>query len=239
MAFTSQPVRMNSVASQSSSSGLQRPLALRAEILHGLHHAGAEVHLPEAIHRHARRQRIGRIDQPFREAQPVVRCALRQRRQVRPERPARLCRRDDRRRRAAAGASRAARDSPASPSRSGSCRASRWRSLAQIQNLFAQRRAWLPARSDPRKHQRTLFDCAAVRFAASDPRKLAHRIRHGQHRSFLGSQRRAIDAHLVDASRGTDSPAQPAADAQRLLRLRKTDSGRPVVPSSLSGSPFR
>ena len=53
-------VRMNSVASQSSSSGCYGRLALRAEILGGLDDAGAEIHLPVAIHRHARGQRIAR-----------------------------------------------------------------------------------------------------------------------------------------------------------------------------------
>ena len=71
-ALTSQPVRTNSVASQSSSSGMRRRLALRAEVLGRLHEAGAEVHLPEPVDRHPRSQRIRRIDKPLREAQPVA-----------------------------------------------------------------------------------------------------------------------------------------------------------------------
>ena len=43
IALTSQPVRTNSVASQSSSSGMRGRFALRAEVLGGLHQAGAEV----------------------------------------------------------------------------------------------------------------------------------------------------------------------------------------------------
>ena len=43
--------------------GMRRPFALRAEILDRLHQAGAEIHLPEAIHRHAGGQRIRR-DRP-------------------------------------------------------------------------------------------------------------------------------------------------------------------------------
>ena len=48
------------------------PFALRAEILGGLDDAGAEIHLPEAVHGDAGEQRIGGIDQPLGEAEPVV-----------------------------------------------------------------------------------------------------------------------------------------------------------------------
>ena len=75
--FTSQPLRTNSVASQSSNSGCDGMLALHAEILRRLHQARAEVLLPEAIHRHARGERMLRINQPLREAQPVGRRVLR------------------------------------------------------------------------------------------------------------------------------------------------------------------
>ena len=60
IALTSQPVRMNSVASQSSSSGCDGRLALRAEVLRRLHDADAEVHLPVSVHGDARGQRMRR-----------------------------------------------------------------------------------------------------------------------------------------------------------------------------------
>ena len=50
-----------------------RPFALSAEILGRLDEAGAEEHLPEAIDRHAGRQRVARVDQPARRAEPVGR----------------------------------------------------------------------------------------------------------------------------------------------------------------------
>ena len=81
MALTSQPVRMNSVASQSSSSGCDGHSPCDAEIFDGLDDAGAEIHLPEAIHGDARQQRIAGIDQPFGEAEAIVRRAGGQRRQ--------------------------------------------------------------------------------------------------------------------------------------------------------------
>ena len=59
-AFMSQPLRMNSVASQSSNSGWTGPLALRAEVLDRLDDAGAEEHLPVAVDGHARGQRVRR-----------------------------------------------------------------------------------------------------------------------------------------------------------------------------------
>ena len=43
---------------------MARPLALRAEIFDCLNQAGAKIHLPEAVHDDAGRQRIGRVDQP-------------------------------------------------------------------------------------------------------------------------------------------------------------------------------
>ena len=58
-------------------------LALRAEVLGGLHQARAEVVLPVAIDGHARRQRVGWVYQPFRQPQPVAGQVLRHRRQAR------------------------------------------------------------------------------------------------------------------------------------------------------------
>ncbi len=55
---------------------MRRPLALRAEVLDRLHQARAEEHLPEPVDRHARRQRIVRVDEPAGEAEPVVRHPL-------------------------------------------------------------------------------------------------------------------------------------------------------------------
>ena len=51
--------------------GMRRRLPLRPEIFGGLHDPSAEVHLPEAVHRHARQQRIRRIHQPLGQPQPV------------------------------------------------------------------------------------------------------------------------------------------------------------------------
>ena len=48
------------------------PFALHAEVFGGLHDAGSEVHLPEAVHRHPSQKRIARIDQPLRKAEAVV-----------------------------------------------------------------------------------------------------------------------------------------------------------------------
>ncbi len=48
---------------------MRRPLALRAEILDRLDDAGAEIHLPEAIHGDARQQRIA-ADRPATRAKP-------------------------------------------------------------------------------------------------------------------------------------------------------------------------
>ena len=57
------------------------PLALRAEIFHRLDDADPEVHLPQPVHHHARGERVRRIDQPSRQAQPVVLGLGRKRRQ--------------------------------------------------------------------------------------------------------------------------------------------------------------
>ena len=48
--------------------------ALGAEVIHRAHETFAEALLPEAIHRHARGQRILRRDDPAREAEPIARC---------------------------------------------------------------------------------------------------------------------------------------------------------------------
>ena len=69
MARTSHLVRMNSVASQSSSSGCDGRVALRAEIFGGLDDAGSEIQLPVAIHGHARGERMRGIDEPFGEVE--------------------------------------------------------------------------------------------------------------------------------------------------------------------------
>ena len=79
--FMSQPMRMNSAASQSSNSGA-RPLALHAEVLGRFHHPDAEELLPEAVHRDARGQRILGRDEPLRQGEPVRGRAGRQRRQA-------------------------------------------------------------------------------------------------------------------------------------------------------------
>ncbi len=76
IALMSQPVRMNSVASQSSSSGMRRPFALRAEVLHRLARArcrntsarsGSPSRAPSAD--------CAGIDQPLGEAETIVRRA--------------------------------------------------------------------------------------------------------------------------------------------------------------------
>ena len=72
---------MNSVASQSSNSGCDGHSPCDAEVFDGLHDAGAEIHLPEPIHGHAREQRIPGVNHPSCKSQAIVRSALRQRRQ--------------------------------------------------------------------------------------------------------------------------------------------------------------
>ena len=62
---------------------MRRRFALRAEILRSLHQPVAEEHLPEAIDRHASRQRILRADKPASQSQPVVRPRFWHRRQHR------------------------------------------------------------------------------------------------------------------------------------------------------------
>ena len=57
--------------------------ALHAEVLRRLHQADAEVLLPEAIHRHARGQRMFGTDEPLRKPEPIRRRIRRQRRQNR------------------------------------------------------------------------------------------------------------------------------------------------------------
>ena len=59
--LTFQPVRTNSVASQSSSSGCDGGSPCEPKSSAGLHEAGAEIHLPEPIHRDPRRERVRRI----------------------------------------------------------------------------------------------------------------------------------------------------------------------------------
>ena len=59
-----QPRCMNSVASQSSNSGMRGAVALRAEIIAGENDAAPEDFLPDAVHRDARRQRMVGRDQP-------------------------------------------------------------------------------------------------------------------------------------------------------------------------------
>ena len=56
---------------------MRRDRALRAEVLARLDDAAAEMHLPEAIDEHARRQRLARIEQPVREPEAVLRPARR------------------------------------------------------------------------------------------------------------------------------------------------------------------
>ena len=57
--------------------------ALRAEIFAGLDDADAEQHLPEAIDRDPRGQRVLRVNEPAGERQPIQSGVLRQRRQDR------------------------------------------------------------------------------------------------------------------------------------------------------------
>ena len=57
-AFTSQPDADELGRQPVEQLRMARPLALRAEVLDRLDQAGAEVHLPVAVHRHARRQRV-------------------------------------------------------------------------------------------------------------------------------------------------------------------------------------
>ena len=65
------PIATNSTASQSSSSGWLGGSPCAPKSSTRLHQPGAEEHLPVAVHRHPRRQRIGRSDQPASQPQPV------------------------------------------------------------------------------------------------------------------------------------------------------------------------
>ena len=58
-------------------------LALQAEVLHCFHDAGAEILLPETIHRHPRGERMGGVEQPLRQAQAILRRVLGPRRKNR------------------------------------------------------------------------------------------------------------------------------------------------------------
>ena len=69
--FIRQPWLTNSVASQSSSSGCDGGVALRAEVLARLHETAAEELFPGAVHRDARRQRVRLVHEPIGKAQPV------------------------------------------------------------------------------------------------------------------------------------------------------------------------
>ena len=59
---------------------MARQFALGAEVLLRLDQAGAPQLAPQPVHRHARRQRVVRIDQPAGHAHSVGRGILRQRR---------------------------------------------------------------------------------------------------------------------------------------------------------------
>src|SRR5215471_13124077 len=56
-------------------------VALRAEVIHGFYDSLTKIHLPEAIYRHAGRQGIGWIDDPFCQAEPILWEIRRHRRQ--------------------------------------------------------------------------------------------------------------------------------------------------------------
>ena len=62
---------------------MDRRLALHAEVFLRLDDADAEVHLPEAIHRDARGERMAGLHQPLREREPIERRAGLERRQHR------------------------------------------------------------------------------------------------------------------------------------------------------------
>ena len=75
--LTSQPDSRNSTASQSSSSGCDGSSPVTPKSLGRPHEARAEHLLPEAIDRHARRQRMLGPQQPLGEAEPVLAAARR------------------------------------------------------------------------------------------------------------------------------------------------------------------
>ena len=200
---------MNSVASQSSSSGLRGPLALRAEILHRLHQARAEVHLPEPVHGHARGQRIGR-DRPATCAKPrrLLRTAGGQRRQHRGHAGRDLLAGP------VVGAAhqhetcRAAWGAPASPSRWGSFR--RMRALCSRNSAAAaRRRGFAGGAFRSRKKSASLSACA---LRALVPGAIAAISLTGvasrQHRRFIRpSAPRGRRAHRR-SGRGSGSPGR-------------------------------
>ena len=99
--FTSQPRADELVGEPVEQFGMRRAIALRAEILDGLDQAGRRASA-RAIHRDAGRQRVVGIDQPLREAEPIVRARLRaaaaggRARRASPSRPACRTRRGSR-----------------------------------------------------------------------------------------------------------------------------------------------
>ena len=72
MCLTDQPERMNSWASQSSNSGCDGSAPLRPKSLARLDQSRAEMPLPDAIHHHARRQRIRRTGDPIGQRPPAL-----------------------------------------------------------------------------------------------------------------------------------------------------------------------
>ena len=55
---------------------IRPPFALDAEVLSGFHHANAKELLPKPVHVDARGKGMGRVHQPLRQAQPVLRRVL-------------------------------------------------------------------------------------------------------------------------------------------------------------------
>ena len=111
--LTFQSLAMKSAESQSSNSGCEGRFALTAEILRCADEAFAEAELPEMVHCHARGQRIVGGGQPLREAKPVARHALGERREDKPGSPGRHAHPVDRTRRDSA--QRSSGVSPSSP----------------------------------------------------------------------------------------------------------------------------
>ncbi len=80
-ALTSQPEAIKSRASQSSNSGWVGTAPCGPKFSVRGDDAPAEEHLPVAVDRHPRRQRMARVGEPTRQTQPIARRVLGERRQ--------------------------------------------------------------------------------------------------------------------------------------------------------------
>ena len=187
--------------------GMAGRLALRAEIVDASSPARAEEHLPVAVDRHPRRQRVGRIDQPAGQAQPVGRPSLRPRRDA-----PRHAGRDPRARagRTGRGSGRASGAEPASlasPSSWGSARRTP-SSSARARRLARPAAGSISGASVARKHRRIFGACAGRPAAGGNRRDLGDRFGRRQDRDGLRTEQpgRRPQAHRSRRRSGASGP---------------------------------